>query len=435
MDLRILRRAGRSQLRGRLSGLAASFGRDASGAVALMLGILLLPLLMLISFGIDYTASTKASAELDAAADAAVLSVVTRSGLALSAEDARVAAEQYFRSTVSGGKAALSVDVKADVKDKDGVRSAEIRFTAATPTSIMSLLGFRSLPLEGIAKAQSPAPVYRDFYLLLDNSPSMGLAATQADITKMEKNTGCAFACHDLSSKGNDLYAKAKTLGVQMRIDLVRNAAMSLMDRMDEKAMVKKQFRSAIYTPGTDCTKLGLTEIAGLSGEHNANKNKAKNIDLMTIPYQGYYDDQCTDFDGSFAKLSEKIQSPGNGATETSPLKVVFFVSDGVADANTPYTCSKKLSGKTRCQEPIKESTCKLLKDRGIKVAVLYTTYRPINNDWYRSWIAPFQPTIGTRMSACASPDLYTEVQVGDDITTALNKLFDKALAQTRLTQ
>ena len=76
-----------------------------------------------------------------------------------------------------------------------------------------------------------------------------------------------------------------------------------------------------------------------------------------------------------------------------------------------------------------------VLMDGGLMVAVVYTTLRRINNDWYRSWIAPFQPTIGTRMSACASPDLYTEVQVGDDITTALNKLFDKALAQTRLTQ
>lgn len=430
MDLRILRAGAR-----RLCGRAASLGHDASGAVAIMMGLFLLPLLLVICMGIDYSASTKANAELNAAADAAVLSVVTRSGLTLNTEEARAAAERYFLAAAGSAHAAHSVGVKADVKDKDGVRSAEIRFTAVTPTSLMSLLGFSTLSLEGVAKAQSPAPIYRDFYLLLDNSPSMGLAATQADITKMENATGCAFACHDLSSKGNDLYGKAKSLGVQMRIDFVRNAAMSLMDRMDEKSMVKKQFRSAIYTPGVDCTKLGLTEIAGLSGEHTANKQKAKKIDLMTIPYQNYNSDQCTDFDGSFAKLSDKIQNPGDGSTETSPLKVVFFVSDGVADASTPYTCSKKLSGKTRCQEPIKESTCKLLKDRGIKVAVLYTTYRPVNDSWYREWIAPFQPTIGTRMAACASPDLYTEVQVGGDITTALNKLFDKALAQTRLTQ
>jgi hypothetical protein len=44
-------------------------------------------------------------------------------------------------------------------------------------------------------------PLYIDFYLLLDNSPSMGVGATPADVAKMVNNTpdACAFACHDTS--------------------------------------------------------------------------------------------------------------------------------------------------------------------------------------------------------------------------------------------
>jgi len=80
-----------------------------------------------------------------------------------------------------------------------------------------------------ISKASNRHAAYVYFYLLLDNSPSMGVGATTTDITKMVNNTPdqCAFACHDLSTITNDYYSKAKTLGVQMRIDVVRSATHS----------------------------------------------------------------------------------------------------------------------------------------------------------------------------------------------------------------
>ena len=49
-----------------------------------------------------------------------------------------------------------------------------------------------------------------DFYVLLDNSPSMALPATTAGITQMENLTpkqatgGCAFACHQASTNNGD---------------------------------------------------------------------------------------------------------------------------------------------------------------------------------------------------------------------------------------
>jgi hypothetical protein len=49
-----------------------------------------------------------------------------------------------------------------------------------------------------------------DFYVLLDNSPSMSLPATQAGITQMQSLTGdeatggCAFACHEASTNNGD---------------------------------------------------------------------------------------------------------------------------------------------------------------------------------------------------------------------------------------
>ena len=43
------------------------------------------------------------------------------------------------------------------------------------------------------------------------------------------------------------------------------------------------------------------------------------------------------------------------------------------------------------CQSPINPALCTTIKDRDIKIAVLYTTYLALpTNAWYNTWIAPF---------------------------------------------
>jgi hypothetical protein len=76
------------------------------------------------------------------------------------------------------------------------------------------------------------------------------------------------------------------------------------------------------------------------------------------------------------------------------------------------------------------------MKNRGIKVAVLYTTYLPLpSNAWYNTWIVPFTGTISTNMQKCASPGLYFEVSLTQGIAEAMTALFQKAVQQARLTQ
>ena len=107
-----------------------------------------------------------------------------------------------------------------------------------------------------------------------------------------------------------------------------------------------------------------------------------------------------------------------------------------MSDAAYGSACKKTLSGSTRCQEPIETSYCTTIKNRGIRIAVLYTTYYPLtDNGWYNSYIAPFQSEIATNMQACASPGLYFEVSPSDGISTAMNALFQKAVGSARITQ
>jgi hypothetical protein len=299
-------------------------------------------------------------------------------------------------------------------------------------------------------------PLYIDFYLLLDNSPSMGVGATPTDVSKMVNNTSdqCAFACHDLSDP-NNYYKLAKTLGVTTRIDVLRSATQQLMDTASTTAVYPNQFRMAIYDFGASASSATLRSLFSLSSSLASAKTAAGNIDLMTVNYQNENDDRDTSFSTLLPAINNVIGAPGAG-TSSSPLKYLFFVSDGVAD-EINAGCSKTMTNgywgnKTpRCQSPINTALCQTLKDRGIKVAVLYTTYLalPLQQaggapSWYGSWIAPFNAgpygpspnsEIAINMKACASPGFYFEVSPTEGIADAMNALFQKAVADARISQ
>jgi hypothetical protein len=162
---------------------------------------------------------------------------------------------------------------------------------------------------------------------------------------------------------------------------------------------------------------------------------KTATIDLMTIPSQNYNGDQQTDLLTNLTSHKTTKGSSGSGLSASDRQKVLFLVSDGVEDASRSSGCLKKLSGSTRCQAPIDFSVCTKIKDAGVRIAVLYTTYQPLpKNDWYNTWIKPFQTEISTNMKSCASNDLFFEVSPSQGITEAMNALFLKVVNLPRLT-
>jgi len=316
------------------------------------------------------------------------------------------------------------------------------------PTAFLTPLGIRTMSIAGSSTAVAGLPTYIDFYLLLDNTPSMGVGAKSSDISRMVNNTSdrCAFACHDLSASPNDYYGLAKRLGVEMRIDVVRQATEQLMVTATTAEKATDQYRMAIYTFGSTAQSKGLTTIQSLTADLATAQTSASTIDLMTVPYQNYASDTLTDFGSVLTGLNSAISTPGTG-TASSPQKYVFFVSDGVADrALGSPACSRETTNGTdpktkqtyrRCQEPLDASFCTTMKDRGIKIAVLYTTYLPLpTNDWYNDWISPFSSQIAANMRSCASPDLYFEVSPTQGIPEAMTALFQKVVQKSaRLTR
>jgi hypothetical protein len=442
--------------------------RDGAGNVAITFAIALIPVVGMVGAAVDYSRASNYRTELQAAADAAAVGAVAKSSPAMAAAGI-MSADGAIASGVTDGQNIFDGQISNKSQGRwnnlsrtvavmrlNGQVMSTVQFSADVPVTFMAILGKKSLTIGGTSKASNSLPTFIDFYLVLDNTPSMGLGATPADMAALQAATAgksqdanCAFACHDLSG-ASDWYtlAKAQKPPITMRIDVLRSATQELMDYAQSLEVYSNQFGMAIFTFGSSATNPGLTSVQTLTSNLSTAKTAAGNVDLMTVPYQNYRSDTQTDFGDILRSVNSStvIPTPGDGSSAGSPQRYLFFVSDGVADRpiGSP-ACSQPITlgsdAKTgvpviRCQEPLDVSLCTAIKKRGINIAVLYTTYYAVpGNSWYSTWIAPFSSQIATNMKSCASPGLYSEVQPGQGISDALKKLFATAVAEAHLTQ
>lgn len=410
-----------------------------------MLALLTLPLIGALGLAVDYADASRVRADLLGAADSAALGSIANGSPAM--KDAAAQPEdgplpsgkKDAKNLFDGyliGKPDIQIEsLDIDVQRQSGALRSKIAFRARVPMTFMGVFGSSYTIVEGTSTASMPMAPFMDFYMLLDNSPSMGVGAASPDVAKMVANTSdkCAFACHDLSN-ANNYYNLAKKLGVQMRIDVVRQATQALTQTAKDERRYTNQYRMGVYTFGDAATAVGLTQVIAPTDDLDKVRTAASGIDLMSIPYQNYNNDQQTSFDDMLGDLNKKIDKPGDGQSTSKRQKIVFFVSDGVGDSYKPNKCTK-ITTSGRCQEPIDVRACEDLKKRGVTVAVLYTTYLPLpTNAWYNTWIKPFQDEIPSRMSQCASPGYYFEVGPDQGIADAMQTLFKKIVTNLRLT-
>ena len=428
--------------------------KDRQGNVAVIFALTCVPLISFVGVATDYGRATLTRTKLQGALDSAAIGTIVQKSAAFAAAGSMATDGEISGASATainnfyGHTANLSgftlTSVTAKVSRTQGVVTAVMQFTADVPTSFTSVMGFSKLSISGAATATATMPQFIDFYLLLDNSPSMGVGATPVDVAKMVSSTPdkCAFACHDTANKSN-YYDLAKKLGVTTRIDVLRSATQQLMDTAASTQTYANQFRVAIYDFGGSASTATLRTLFSLSSSLSSAKTAAGAIDLMAVNGQNENNDQDTQFSTIMPAINLAISTTGNG-TASSPAKYLFFVSDGVADELNPLGCLKKTTN-GRCQSPLNPALCTVIKNRGIKIAVLYTTYLDLpTNDWYNTWIAPFNKgpfgpstnsEIAANMQSCASPGFYFEVSPTQGISEAMTALFQKAVADARISR
>ncbi len=337
-----------------------------------------------------------------------------------------------------------------------------ITISAAYTPSFLGLIGQKSIKLKAVAQASDNIPVYINFNMLLDNTPSMGIAASLPDIQTMVNNTPdqCAFACHD-TSNSNNYYLLAKRLGVTTRIANVAAATSSLLTTAQNTETangIANEFSVALYDFGTAATdptsstytgfnQVYPTTLGGTTTDLNAAASAASTIDLMTVANPSQYNDQDTNLNAPLKYAAQNLIASGTGISATSPQQVLFMVSDGVNDT---YNCAVNNVGACRAITSLDTTACTTLKNHGIKIAVLYTEYLPLPTNpfwqtyvaqnlqsWSSPWSTPPGPpndTIASNMQACASTGLYFKVDASGDIKAAMNALFQAVVASVKIT-
>ena len=460
---------------------------------------------------IDYGRAAQIHTKLNAAADAAALAALTPAMLQQDSQTAHDAAVAMFNGLTEGisGLTAhgTTVTVTITVGATALTRNVEVAYTSSVDTIFAQVLGKSTLPVGGVSEASAQAPPNIDFYVLLDNSPSMALPATPAGITQMESLTtqeetgGCAFACHHAStnansdtkgnpcvdgttptlsspppstSKGNsycttahggqiDNYKLARNNNITLRLDELNNGISTLLQTASATAQstvfaTPPNYRFAIYSMDS-LWQIGLTQLMSLTSNYTSGWTTASaNFGVMEM-YSNNNDcansacassttspggDVATNYDDSLGKLSQTsyIPKPGNGTNQPgdTPQEVLFIVTDGVED---------ELSGGSRLEQAINDlghstygnssgtNWCTTIKNRGIKIAILYTDYLAVPTDsWYQGHIAPILSDVGPALQACASPGLFYDAGVdASNLGQDLAALFAAVTQSGHLTQ
>ncbi|KGT76857.1 pilus assembly protein [Bradyrhizobium japonicum] len=462
------------------------FARDRKANIAVIFALTMVPIVFLLGMTLDYTQAVRKREQLNAAADAAAIAAVRPAMLTQTDKtvvQATAAAVFAAKANLPGLTATPTPTIT--VTDSGLARSITVSYTAQSVNNFPSVLGKQTWQVAGSATAKASSAPNMNFYLLLDDSPSMAIAATQNDITNMiafTKNQptyakNCGFACHETrpnnaapSSSNKDNLTVARANNITLRIDLVTNAVTQLLKgpwtcpqagvtggvMQCMSALNNTTYKAAIYT-----FDYALNTIQVLTTPDTA-ATKINNIQLLTVDHQNcpivdskgnctYTTDYGTDISKGLTDVNAVMPLPGTGTNQAgdTPQEVVFLVTDGVedklipksggtCDANATYALPVANSTTLRCQQPLDTAICTTIKNRGIRIAVLYTEYLPLPTEsWYNTRIAQFNSptsstgTIATRLQSCASPGLYASVQTGGDISAALTNLFIKVASST----
>lgn len=532
----------------RLCAFAQNLRVNCRGSILLQFGLALIPLTFAIGFAIDYSRAQQLQTQLAAIADSAVLAAVDPSMISQSDAVAGAAASAMFKAQVANvaGLVAytLTGPTVTDVTSGNfgSLRSVKLSFAATSRNVFGTILGIGTLPISGAASAAASQPPSINFYVAMDNSPSMLLPTTSAGISLLEgSNNNCAFSCHInqyvynamMDSSGNyifidqnyynngvnqiagiyrynpgnrnlydgnnnligisaygspwngnsggtlnwtsggrsysanvywaDPYWLAENYGkaypasgvasIPLRIDAELSAAQSLITTAqtavnsfvaaNPSIAYKMQFFTLNYQVNTLTSS--LTNVNSLSPSMivpsngtlapyiSSNGYFPTSINSTASP--GYYTNNSDSSPyASLGQMNNLMPNPGSGLPNTTPQEVLMIVTDGYQDEMINGAQVRQQWNQATLDE------CTAIKSRGIRIAILYTTYDPNTVLPDYPYYAGFTPSIAGALQSCASPgtngsSLMYQVSVNQDISTALGTLFAMTVQTARLVQ
>jgi len=230
---------------------------------------------------------------------------------------------------------------------------------------------------------------------------------------------------------------------IQLRVDAVGYAVNQLFATANSTEKVASQYRIGLYPfiqylysyfPLTSSINGSTTNTSTIN---YAAANLATLLDTNTNANLG---SGGTHIDTALSSLNTLIASVGDGSAWNNTLPYVFLVTDGAQDPQIKGVPNGSWSGSNHATVIDPSTSCTPLKNRGIVISVLYIPYQQINpvnasfandeDDYANSNIS----SIPGSLQNCASPGYFYTANTPADIATALNAMFNHAVAEARIT-
>lgn len=487
------------------------FMRDERGNVFIIMGLAILPALGIVALGVDYSVTLTAKAKLDTAADAAAVAGVvaaknyitnyTGTGSpnagAIAAANA-VALSQFNSNTGTTTKLGALNSVTPSFNIVGNTINGSVSYSYTRQTFFGKLLGRSSLTVNNSAAATTQGgKTYANIYIVLDNSESMGIAATWTDQCSLFPLTGgngkcnattlvgtdnnsdqpCVLACHTASQGNTEQTANCATSPkITLRLDVAKQAIVDAINTLPVDGSVQV----AIYRMSNQLTNVvPLTPILGASSVATIEVAVVGDGAGCTPAHTGIqlgsaYGEGGTNITYSLQQLQSQLPASGNGTTPASPLGFVVLLTDGVQDnlqSGVPnftnflpwngtwhnyYSPTQTVSELTWILEGMDGSKCAGIKSLGYQFYTLYVNYvippvtaqaspnaayqSPLHNNGFPSMFTYVNntliPQIPTNMQNCASSaGNYFSANTPSQIETAMQNIFKGITAYARLTQ
>lgn len=284
-------------------------------------------------------------------------------------------------------------------------------------------------------------------------STSAGTLSYKATTTTSGKTT-TSSSTTSISGMYADSWWLARNFGkvrssptsIELRIDAETTAAQNLITYAQQvvanynttahPVVYKMQFYQFNYATPQTITS-ALTDVTSLSSSSITDLG----LNAPLLYNNGYWttsskqtNDEDSDFTTMFSTINTAMPDPGDGSSTSSPQEVLLIVTDGMADmALSGGSC--QTSGRA-CTQLLTShlSQCTTIKNRGIRIAILYTEYlastiQGFGISFANTVATTNVPYIETQLKSCASTNadgskLYYKVSADDDISSALNQLF-----------
>ena len=420
---------------------ARAFSRDSRGAVAILFAVALFPILMAAGGAIDYAATFRAKQSLDSLADSAALAT------------AEFAAQQFRNSnsgwnaqavaagqkTFAAGAMLKRTDVAVSTPNvsvalSGQVMTATVSYTANVNTNLLKIARINTMSVTNTVTTSVTVAKYTDLYVVIDNSTSMGMAASAADesILQTRLGTTCFVACHIAAFAGSDNVASYRAAGATLRIDVIKNAvAQSLNNLMSSTA--SGTIRVAIYTFNNT-----LTQVFPLSNNLAAAAAAANAVDLTS-------DGGGTNITFALNSLNASLPTPGSGMNAASPKGAVLLFTDAVQD-DASYTVATGVWAPDPNRvayapsvynqwnmQSIDPVGCAPIKAKGYAMLVLNAQYVITSTDLaeqsrYGDIQSTVLPAVASNIAACSSGASYAySANSPAQITSAVTTMFASA--------